>query len=173
MYHFLSLFFFLSRGQLLDWLTQNRIGTLESWWNRIMTKLNRPTPSSFACPKLCFLFFCMQILAGTGCGKFSQRGHLLRRSNVSPEEGIIRGKTTTTVLISPHAQRHSQLYRSVLQFDVEWVATQLLPHSSAAHPLLHHRQWLHISRCPTELLWFAWRTYEIQHWCLQKIQQIC
>lgn len=42
-----------------------------------------------------------------------------------------------------------------------------------AHPLLHHRQRLQVQRCSAELLWPARRAYEVQHWCLQEIQQIC
>lgn len=41
-----------------------------------------------------------------------------------------------------------------------------------AHPLLHHRQWLQVQRCPAELLWPARGAYEVQHRCLQEIQQI-
>lgn len=43
---------------------------------------------------------------------------------------------------------------------------------STAHPVLHHRQWLHVSGCPAELLRPARRAHEVQHRCLQTIQQI-
>ncbi len=43
----------------------------------------------------------------------------------------------------------------------------------SAYSILHHRQWLQVTWRPSELLWPTWWAYEVQHWCLQKIWQIC